>query len=79
MTVLTAEILERDRAGTAFLRACLRDDRRYERVSALARRRQAAHRPFPVAAPRGVTLHTAAALALASTTVIGIKTGLFPG
>ena len=80
MTVLTAEILDRDRAGASLLRACLKDDRRYGRLSALARRRQVAHRPFPVAAPRGTTLHGAAAtLVMASTTVIGIKTGFFPG
>jgi hypothetical protein len=78
MTVLTTEILERDHAGAALLRACLMDDRRYGRVSALARRRLPAHRPFPVSAPRGVTLQ-AAAIALATTTVIGIKTGLLTG
>ncbi|WP_293855653.1 hypothetical protein [uncultured Alsobacter sp.] len=78
MTVMTAEILDKDRAGAALLRACLKDDRRYARVSALARRREPAHRPFPLSAPRGVTLHMAATV-LASTTVIGIKTGFFSG
>jgi hypothetical protein len=82
MTVLSADILDRDFAGAETLRACLRADHRYVRLCTLARRRQPVHRPFPQGAPRGATLHVAAAtlvLASAGAAAVAWPGGLLSG
>lgn len=76
MTILTADILDRDPVGMATLRACLATDSRYAGIRTLASSRKPGHKPFARVAPRGTTLHgfAMAAVLAASAAAAGVAT-----